>query len=175
MHFNDHTARPITRDDAEELFNLIDKNRDRLEFFAGTVSKTRTLADTYGFVEDVLQRISDKKYFSFVVVNDIKNDIVGYVDVKNIDWDIPKAEFGCFFDADNCGRGLATQAMNNVIEILFTEMGFLKLFLRTHTENTTARKLAERCGFEVEGIIRKDYRTAKGEVVDLVYYGLVKP
>ena len=55
--------------------------------------------------------------------------------------------------------------------IFFTALGFNKLFLRTHPGNASARKLAENCGFEIEGIIRKDYKTSKGELVDLVYYG----
>ncbi len=174
MQFNEHTVRLITKEDTEKLFSLIDRNRSRLEFFAGTLSKTKTLADTHNFVDDVLQRISDKKYYSFLVIDNVQHDIVGYVDVKNIDWNIPKAEFGCFFDADNCGKGLATQALRSVIRSLLNEEGFKKLFLRTHTENTTARKLAERCGFEVEGVIRSDYKKTNGELVDLVYYGLVK-
>lgn len=175
MRSNDHTIRLITKADTEQLFNLIDRNRDRLEFFAGTVSKTRTLADTHDFVDDVLQRISDKQYYSFLVIDNTRNDIVGYIDVKSIDWNIPKAEFGCYFDLEHCGKGIATEAMNKVIDKLFNEEGFNKLFLRTHKENVAARKLAKRCGFEIEGMIRNDYKKANGEIVDLVYYGLVKP
>ncbi len=176
MQFNNHSIRLITREDTEKLFNLIDRNRSRLEdFFAGTVSKTKTLADTKDFVADVLQRIAEKKYYAYLIINDESNDIVGYIDVKNIDWSIPKAEFGCYFDIEHCGKGLATVAMNKVIAHLFNEEGFLKLFLRTHKKNVAARKLAEKCGFEVEGVIRKDYKKTNGEVVDLVYYGLVKP
>jgi len=36
---------------------------------------------------------------------------------------------------------------------------------------TRAKKLAESCGFQVEGIIRRDYKTTTGELVDLLYYG----
>ena len=175
MQFSNHTIRLITKTDREKLFSLIDRNRSRLEdFFAGTVSKTKTLADTYNFVDEVLQRIDDKQYYSFLIINNDSSDIVGYIDVKNIDWNIPKAEFGCYFDTEHCRKGLATEAMNIVISKLFNKEGFNKLFLRTHKENTAARKLAEKCGFEVEGIIRNDYKKTNGEIVDLVYYGLVK-
>ncbi|MFT5779805.1 MAG: ribosomal-protein-serine acetyltransferase [Crocinitomicaceae bacterium] len=37
-----------------------------------------------------------------------------------------------------------------------------------------AKKLAESCGFEIEGTIRKDYKTTSGELIDLIYYGLLK-
>jgi RimJ/RimL family protein N-acetyltransferase len=47
------------------------------------------------------------------------------------------------------------------------------VFLRTHESNVGSRKVAERNGFKVEGIIRKDYKTTKGEIVDLLYYGKI--
>jgi RimJ/RimL family protein N-acetyltransferase len=53
----------------------------------------------------------------------------------------------------------------------FEEHKFKKLFLRTHPTNLAARKIAEKCGFEVEGIIKRDYKTTSGELIDLVYYG----
>lgn len=37
----------------------------------------------------------------------------------------------------------------------------------------SARALAEHCDFEVEAIIRSDYKTTKGELIDLVFYGLL--
>ena len=51
--------------------------------------------------------------------------------------------------------------------------GFTKLFLRTSPANTDACLLAEKCGFEIEGLLRKDYKTTSGELVDLRYYGLL--
>ena len=37
-----------------------------------------------------------------------------------------------------------------------------------------AKALAEKCGFELEGTIRKDYRNNAGQLVDLHYYGKLK-
>jgi ribosomal-protein-serine acetyltransferase len=51
---------------------------------------------------------------------------------------------------------------------------FCKTFLGTHQNNIAAQRVAEKCGFEKEGVIRKDYKTTKGELVDLIYYGRVK-
>jgi RimJ/RimL family protein N-acetyltransferase len=49
-----------------------------------------------------------------------------------------------------------------------------KLFLRTHEKNIASRRVAEKNGFVMEGIIRNDYKTTSGVVVDLMYYGLLK-
>ena len=64
-----------------------------------------------------------------------------------------------------------TAAYFQLMDHYFRELQFNKLFLRTHPTNTACRMLAERCGFEQEGLIRKDYKTTHGELVDLIYYG----
>jgi RimJ/RimL family protein N-acetyltransferase len=175
MTFDHYTIRLATEQDAGKFFRIVEENRKRLEdFFAGTVSKTKTLTDTEAFMKERMKLMSEKKYFPFLVIDNETERVVGFIDVKNIDWNIPKAELGCFLDANYTTLGLSKKALSMVIAHLFAEYKFEKLFLRTHQQNTAARRLAEGCGFEVEGIIRKDYKTTSGEVIDLVYYGLLK-
>ena len=59
--------------------------------------------------------------------------------------------------------------------IFISKYKFQKLFLRTHASNISAKKVAENCGFELEGIIRKDYKTTSGKIIDLAYYGKLIP
>jgi RimJ/RimL family protein N-acetyltransferase len=56
----------------------------------------------------------------------------------------------------------------------FSTFQFRKLFLRTHESNIAAKRIAENSGFQQEGIIRCDYKTASGEIVDLIYYGRLR-
>lgn len=176
MKFDNYIIRLPIQEDSEQFFLLIDNNRKRLEdFFAGTLSKTKTLADTETFMAEKLVNIEKKAYFPFLII-DIRNEnVAGFIDVKNIDWKIPKAELGCFLDEKYAGKNISKKALLLVINYFFNEMQFRKLFLRTHQDNIPARKLAESCGFEVEGIIRSDYKTTEGRIVDLVYYGLLSP
>jgi RimJ/RimL family protein N-acetyltransferase len=175
MQFTHYHIRLLEPDDAPAYFRLISANRDRLEdFFAGMVARTQNLQDTVTFVAGAIERMGEKTYFPFVIMDTVQECIAGFIDVKNIDWNIPKAELGCFMDKDYAGRGIARQALGQVIAHLFGTMGFNKLFLRTHQSNDAARALAGQCGFEQEGIIRRDYKTTKGELVDLLYYGLIK-
>lgn len=174
MQFDHFRIQLITIADTDAYFRLIEQNRSRLEdFFAGTVAKTKTAADTAVFVQDIVKKSGDRTYFPYIVKDDLSGNIAGFIDVKNIDWNVPKAELGCFADAAYAGRGVAHKALSLVIQHLFTGMGFNKLFLRTHSSNTAARALAEKCGFEKEGLIRRDYRTTKGELADLIYYGRI--
>ncbi len=154
---------------------MIERNRKRLEdFFTGTVSRTKTFEETESFLKELVQKREAKFYYPFIIENLENGDFIGFIDIKNIDWNIPKAELGCYTDESYAGKGITSKAFSLFVEYCFDEFGFAKMFLRTHESNLAAQKLADRAGFDIEGKIRKDYKTTKGEIVDLIYYGRIK-
>ncbi len=160
--------------DGESLFHLIDSNRARLEdFFAGTVSKTKTLKDTVNYCKEIQQRIEEKSYFPYMITDLNTNKFIGLVDVKNIDWNVPKAELGSFIDANYESQGIVTKASSLVVDFIVDEFKFIKLLCRANSRNKGSIAVILKNGFELEGTIRKDYRTTKGEIVDLNYYGRI--
>jgi len=174
MRFDHFTVNLLQANEAEAFFNLIDTNRARLEdFFAGTVSKTQTLEETINYCDEIQQRISDKSYLPYMVTDTITNDFVGLVDVKNVDWNVPKAELGSFIDINYEGQGITSKATNLVVEHIVETYKFIKLLCRANSRNKGSIAVILKNGFEFEGTIRNDYRTTKGEVVDLNYYGRV--
>ena len=174
VNFEHYSIRILGAGDVEIFFGLIDRNRARLEaFFSGTVARTRTTADTEVYLAEILVKIENRTYLPFMIQDNATGSYVGFVDIKNIDWNIPKGELGFFIDSKYEGKNLSTRAFTIFTFYCFSHLGFNKLFLRTHESNLSARRLAEKCGFEVEGIIRKDYKTTEGELVDLIYFGRI--
>lgn len=175
MRFPPFHLRPVAAHDGPALFELIGRNRPRLEdFFAGTVAVTRTLPDTEQHVKNMLARADARTYYAFALAHQDTDAMVGFVDIKNIDWNIPKAELGAFMDAAHEGQGLASRALESITHHCFDVLGMEKLLIRTHEGNTGARKVIERNGYTLEGIVRKDYKTTSGAVVDLMYYGKLR-
>jgi RimJ/RimL family protein N-acetyltransferase len=174
MDFDTYHLRLLNKDDAPVFFRLIDQNRDRLEFFSGTVSKTKTLEETKSYMNDVMERIEKRQYFPFVIIDTRTNDLAGFIDIKSIDWIIPKAELGYFIDEKYQGQGVSTKALALIVRYCFDTLGINKLLVRTHEANTASVRLVVKNGFQLEGRVRKDYKTISGEIVDLVYYGLTK-
>jgi len=175
MTFDDYIIRPLTSDDLLAYYELVETNRPRLaDFFAGTVTRTQTLSDTKRFLDEIEQRKLAKTYMPYVIAERSSGRFAGYLDLKNIDWSIPKSEMGCYVDETVAGKGLASKAFSIFCNFCFEELRFEKLFLRTHESNTAAIKLAEKNGFIREGLIRCDYRTTSGKLVDLLYYGKLR-
>ena len=174
MTFDDFKINLLQHNEGEVFFNLIDENRSRLEdFFAGTVSKTRTLDDTIEYCVEIQNRIQEKTYFPYMITDINSGKFIGLVDVKNIDWNVPKAELGSFIDSRYEGKGIVTKAANLVVDHIVEKHKFIKLLCRANSRNKGSIAVILKNGFELERTIRKDYRTTKGEIVDLNYYGRV--
>ncbi|MDO5968505.1 GNAT family protein [Flavivirga aquimarina] len=165
---------PLDLVESEKLFNLIDSNRKRLEdFFAGTVSKTKTLHDTISYCREIEQKVLDKSYFPFIISDLNTNAFIGLIHVFNMDWNIPKAEIGYFIDAKYEGQGVISKSLDLTIEYLSEVYQFKKLLCRANSSNVGSIAVAKKNGFIFEGTIKRDYKTTKGVIVDLDYYGRI--
>jgi ribosomal protein S18 acetylase RimI-like enzyme len=69
------------------------------------------------------------------------------------------------------GRGAGRALMEALIE-LARERGGRRMTLRVFSANERARRLYEKLGFEVEGILRGEFRIGKGEFVDDLFMAL---
>ncbi len=132
-----------------------------------------TLEDTLVYCAEIQNKIEAKTYFPFMITDKNTGKFIGLVDVKNIDWNVPKAELGSFIDKDYEGKGIVSTATNLVVAHIVEKYKFIKLLCRANSRNKGSIAVILKNGFELEGTIRKDYRTTKGEIVDLNYYGRV--
>lgn len=174
FNFNQYKLELLGKTKCELFYNLIQENKSRLEdFFAGTVKKTTSLGATNSFCGEAEKKIKNKEYFPYLIIEVETDKIVGLIDIKNIDWNIPKAELGAFIDKKFEGKGIITNYINFLIDKIVEEHQFKKLLCRIAPENKRSIQVAINCGFELEGMIRRDYRTSKGRLVDLNYYGKI--
>jgi len=174
MTFKHYKIDILQPDQGEAFYHLIENNRKRLEdFFAGTVSRTLTLEATLNYCNLIQQQIKDKTYLPYLIMDLNTNEFIGLVDVKNIDWNVPKAELGSFIDFNYQGKGITTKASNLVVDHIVETYKFKKLLCRANARNKGSIAVILKNGFELEGTIRRDYKTTKGEIVDLNYYGKI--
>lgn len=176
LSFDQYELYPLSSSEVDSFYTLVSTNRPRLEaFFAGLVMYTQSKEDTLSFLQGVDAKRADRTYLPYILKKKGEQAIACFLDIKNINWRIPKAEIGCFADEQQEGKKLTQVALQHFVAFCFHDLGFLKLFLRTHEANMAARTIAEKTGFELEGKIRKDYKSTSGEVVDLLYYGQINP
>ncbi|MFW1332146.1 GNAT family N-acetyltransferase, partial [Vibrio parahaemolyticus] len=69
------------------------------------------------------------------------------------------------------GKGLVSKSVSKLIEMAFTELDMQKVEISAAVENQPSRKVCERLGFSLEGIITCS-ENLNGRVVDHAIYGL---
>jgi len=101
--------------------------------------------------------------------------VVGSSGLHWIDWEVPKFEIGYWVGKRFEGRGYATEAVRAIATFARERLGARRLEIRCETRNDRSRRVAERAGFELEGIHRHDGRDFAGALYDTCIYALVAP
>lgn len=100
--------------------------------------------------------------------------IVGTVSLYEISNTYSKAELGYKFSSQHHHKGYASEAVEKILDIAFTELGLHRICARVMEENTPSIRLLLGLGFEKEGVCR-DFMKLRGQWVDHVQYSLLAP
>ena len=92
--------------------------------------------------------------------------LVGGSGLHDADWDLRHFEVGYWGRSSYCGRGLMTEGVRALADHALDSLRATRVFLTTDTLNVASWKLAERAGFELEGILRNDRRSLSGGLRD---------
>jgi len=167
--------RLIENEDYKELFEVIERNRTRLtKFFPTTTHTVLDLVTAKKFVEQKVRMTGKKEQYYFVVTLQSTSRIIGSIILKNIDWSIPKGEFAYFIDGAYEGKGITSKAIRWLTSYAFSELGMQKLYIKINPENRGSKKVALNNGFELEGLLKREFRTGLGELTDVERYGLLR-
>jgi RimJ/RimL family protein N-acetyltransferase len=92
--------------------------------------------------------------------------------LKNINMIFRHAEFAILIDAAQKGKGYGKEACYKTLEFGFRNLGLNKIYLKVRTDNSSAIRIYETCGFKVEGTIREDVYK-QGKFADQFYMGIL--
>ncbi|GGA78035.1 GNAT family N-acetyltransferase [Ornithinibacillus halotolerans] len=95
--------------------------------------------------------------------------------LHRIDWKSRKFEIGYWVDSRHSGKGYITEAVQGITNFAFHELQANRVEIRCDANNLKSRAVAERVGYDLEGILRKDSYDVYGkELRDTCLYALVK-
>lgn len=108
------------------------------------------------------------------VVFEDNNKIVAFGGLTNINKDVKKAELYIFVNPYLHKGGLGTTATKLLCKYGFNILNLNKIYLETNEDNFAARRVYQKCGFKLEGILREEYRKNDGQLLSRLYFGLLK-
>ena len=95
---------------------------------------------------------------------------LGGTGLHRIDWTLRGFEIG-YWRRTGCGaQGYVTEAVRALADLAFGTLGVVRLEAVIDEANAASRRVAERCGFALEGIHRHDRRAADGGLRNTCIY-----
>lgn len=97
--------------------------------------------------------------------------MIGSVALHEIDWQVPKMEIGYWCSSRYQGQGYTTEAVNALTTMAMTELVAQRIEIQADDVNIASWQVAQRCGFQREGLHRNFLRDAtSGRLIDLRVY-----
>ncbi len=101
--------------------------------------------------------------------------LVGGSGLHDIDWKVRKFEIGYWCRASFEGKGYISEAVQGITRWCFEELNARRIQIRCDANNERSRRVAERCGYRLEGELRHDSLAVDGEELrNTLIFGLIR-
>lgn len=99
---------------------------------------------------------------------------VGSSGLHRIDWEVRRFEIGYWVRTPVSGRGYVTEAVDGITRFAVDHLAARRIEIRCDTRNERSRRVAERLGFTLEGVMRANTLDVAGELADTAVYAKVR-
>jgi RimJ/RimL family protein N-acetyltransferase len=138
------------------------------------VPQPYTRADARDYIAATAQNWRDGTAASFAVTDAESGEVLGSISVHWVDAEQAVGEVGYWVTAHTRRRGVASRALRLVARWATHEGGVERLQLRADVRNTASRRVAEKAGFQEEGVLRSIRFSARhGHRVDYAIYSIL--
>lgn len=103
----------------------------------------------------------------------VTGQFVGNASFHHIDWRVPKLEFGYWLRTSRSGEGLMREGVQALSEMAERELGAVRLEIRCDDRNLKSARVAEVCGFGLEGVLHNETRDPQGQLRDTRIYARI--
>lgn len=154
---------------------------ERTNKWHNDVSLYRTLGSHFRFVSRSAEEawLKQKCAFSKNEVNlaiclKDTNEHIGNIYLRDIDWISRRGTLHIFIgDKENRGKEYGQSAIRQLISYAFDELNLQKISLTILADNDVARHTYEKCGFTVEGTLKR-HVYKNGQFKDIICMGLCR-
>jgi len=156
---------------AEEIYPVIDRNRQHIRAWMGWVDKNNSVEDTRKWCESAAKQFAASDGFQAGLWAD--NQYVGSIGYHSIDWNNRKTTIGYWLDRQSLGRGWMTAACRAMVNHALVTLDLNRVEIRCGTQNHKSRAIPMRLGFTHEGTLRQN-EWIVDRFVDHEVYGMLK-
>lgn len=112
--------------------------------------------------------------FKFAIESLEDKKFIGGCSINGVDWKNGVTSLGIFIgSSEHRGKGYGTDAMRVLMEFIFMQMNVNKIRLTVYSYNIPGIKCYEKCGFKVEGVLRREI-FRDGKYYDKILMGILR-
>ncbi len=130
--------------------------------------------DALRFVRDSNKAWREQRAFDFAIRREGDGRHLGNVSIWWTSRPNACAEIGYWVRSDVTGTGIGTEATRAMLRLGFEEMGLHRVTLRIAVGNAGSERIAEKLGFQREGVLREVIDVG-GRRVDHSIHSLLRP
>lgn len=152
-------------------YTIVEQERDYLAEFLIWPHVATDIEFFTGFIKQAM--LNYEKGDALTCAIFYHGTLVGNVSFNSINHSLKKVEIGYWLRQAYQGKGIVTRAVKHLIHHAFATLNMEKVEIRAATNNTASRKVCERLGFALEGLITHA-ECVNGNILDHAIYGLLK-
>ena len=129
------------------------------------VASDPTPESSEAWCRNAMANVIARKDMPFLLLDKSSLDtpaLVGVVGLHRPVWATPKFEIGFWARSSQAGRGYISEGVMALAALAFEQLHAARVELIIDEDNAASRRVAQRCGFTLEGTLRNERRAPDG-------------
>lgn len=153
-------AIPRPEIDAKPLFKLVDDSRQQLEPWLPWVSNMKSFKDEEEFLFSAMKHFGTGYSLNTVII--FKNQAAGMISFNKFRAMDQSTEIGYWLGTKFVGNGIMHRAVSGMCDIGFSDYKVHKIEIRAAVENQRSNHVAQKAGFNLDGLVRANELLSDG-------------
>lgn len=167
--------KPCSALEAASYLAILRRNRQHIaSYMPDEILSIDNVEDAGNFLASLAQGWDQGAALCFAALLVEEGDFVAQIYVQPIDRHAGIVEIGYFSDVAHQGQGFVSEAVRRVTGFLFEEVGVHKVCLITDEGNHASARVADRCGYRLEGVLRQHALNKDGSRPDRRFYARLR-
>src|SRR5262249_4090580 len=150
--------------DGRIVDEAIEESRESLIPYLPWARNNCSLDEREEFIRLQRARFIERKDHALWLFRKCDGDFVGGSGLRRLNWEVPAFEIGYWCRMKYLGNGYISEAVRGITRFAFETLSAKRVEIRCDVQNERSIRVAERCGFTLEGELRNNGVRQNGEV-----------
>lgn len=166
--------RPYTVGDAPAVREAVSESRPELRPWMPWADSHQTIAESIDFCVRSRAEWLLRQNLNLGIFERENGRYLGGTGFPRLSWEARAFEIGYWLRTSAVGHGYMTEAVRVLTRSAFEQMGANRVEIRCDARNDRSRAVAERCGYVLEGRLRRSALAPDGDLRDTLVFSLVR-